>query len=138
MELYTRFQILYHGQHVDVPDWISWTPLVTDLRVDRMTKSCQTWSGRNDTPLFNNFIMLVSWEKFAGTNPNANIITFYLYSTFQWTYKLLLLLSQIAFDFTVFIQHYKQDYTMTNPSMYQPALPQTCHLSKSCISIIST
>jgi hypothetical protein len=76
MELYTRFYISYQGQQVDIPDWISWTLLVTDLRVDRMSKSWQASSLINDTSLFNNLIMLVYWDKIAGTNPNANIIIY--------------------------------------------------------------
>ena len=54
--------------------WISWTPLVTNLIVDRMPKSFQASSLRNNTPIFNNFFMQKSWQKIAGTNSNATIV----------------------------------------------------------------
>jgi hypothetical protein len=54
--------------------WISCTTLVSDLWVDRMPKSCQTSSLRNNTPIFINLITHVCWQIIAGIYPNATII----------------------------------------------------------------
>ena len=95
--------------------WISWNPLVTDLRADRMPKYFQASSLRSISLKFNDFIMHESWQKIEWINSKSHYHYYSLYSTHHSTYwensvcyNKLISMSQVC------IQLYTQHYIVTN------------------------